>query len=91
MRADVPLVLAAYKDNQRCTRLEQLSGRVIPLPAGNVAEGAVELANQRPAQRRMAPIQIEKLDTSLAAEDVMETVQTGTFGFTVVEQPIAEY
>ncbi len=38
----------------------------------------------------MAPIRIEKLDASLAVEDVMEMVQAGILGFTVVEQPIAE-
>ena len=51
---------------------------------------AIELVNQRLAQRRMAPIRIEKLDASLAVEDVMEMVQAGILGFTVVEQPIAE-
>ena len=76
--------------NRRYTRLEQLSGRTIPLPAGSAAEGAIELVNQRLAQRRMAPIRIEKLDASLAVEDVMEMVQAGILGFTVVEQPIAE-
>ncbi len=45
--------------NRRYTRLEQLSGRTIPLPAGSAAEGAIELVNQRLAQRRMAPIRIE--------------------------------
>lgn len=34
VRADVPLVLVARKGNRRYTRLEQLSGRTIPLPAG---------------------------------------------------------
>lgn len=57
---------------------------------GSAAEGAIELVNQRLAQRRMAPIRIEKLDASLAVEDVMEMVQAGILGFTVVEQPIAE-
>lgn len=90
VRADVPLVLVARKGNRRYTRLEQLSGRTIPLPAGSAAEGAIELVNQRLAQRRMAPIRIEKLDASLAVEDVMEMVQAGILGFTVVEQPIAE-
>ncbi|MGV8373342.1 transglycosylase SLT domain-containing protein, partial [Pseudomonas aeruginosa] len=33
---------------------------------------------------------IEKLDASMAVEDVMEMVQAGILGFTVVEQPIAE-
>ncbi|MBF3109152.1 lytic transglycosylase F, partial [Pseudomonas aeruginosa] len=80
----------ARKGNRRYTRLEQLSGRTIPLPAGSAAEGAIELVNQRLAQRRMAPIRIEKLDASLAVEDVMEMVQAGILGFTVVEQPIAE-
>ena len=90
VRADVPLVLVARKGNRRYTRLEQLSGRTLPLPAGSAAEGAIELVNQRLAQRRMAPIRIEKLDASLAVEDVMEMVQAGILGFTVVEQPIAE-
>lgn len=38
----------------------------------------------------MAPIRIERLDPSLAVEDVMEMVQAGILGFSVVEQPIAE-
>ncbi|MBG6619247.1 lytic transglycosylase F, partial [Pseudomonas aeruginosa] len=76
VRADVPLVLVARKGNRRYTRLEQLSGRTIPLPAGSAAEGAIELVNQRLAQRRMAPIRIEKLDASLAVEDVMAVEYT---------------
>ncbi|MFO5842594.1 hypothetical protein ACLBPJ_30055, partial [Klebsiella pneumoniae] len=52
-------------------------------PDGSAAEGAIELVNQRLAQRRMPPIRIEKLDASLAVEDVMEMVQAGYLVFTL--------
>ena len=66
-----------------------MSGRTIPLPAGSAAEGAIELVNQRLAQRRMAPIRIESW-TLPGRRGCDGNGQAGILGFTVVEQPIAE-
>ena len=71
------------------TRLEQLSGRTIPLPAGSAAERH-RTGQPAPGATPHGTDPDRKLDASLAVEDVMEMVQAGILGFTVVEQPIAE-
>ncbi len=88
--ADVPLVLVGARGQRSFKQPEQLSGRTLSLPAGSVADVAVQRLNQRLALRKLAPVRIEWADPSLAVEDVMEMVQAGIYPLTVVEQPIAE-
>jgi len=86
----VPLVIVARKGNRRYQRLEDLSGRVLLLPVGSAVPAAVAKLNQRLASQGREPLDIEMADASLAAEDVLEMVNSGLFLLTAVELPIAE-
>lgn len=88
--ANVPFVLVSGKGARRYVRVEQLAGKTLALPNGSAAGAAIERVNQKLALRKMAPIDIEWVDPSLAVEDVMEMVQAGIYPLTVVELPIAE-
>ncbi|BCD87598.1 lytic transglycosylase F [Pseudomonas solani] len=90
IRRHVPLLLVSRSGDRRYQRLEQLAGRSIALPAGSAAAEALRRVNQQLAERKLAPIVIEWVDSSLAVEDVLEMVQAGIFPLTAVEQPIAE-
>src|SRR5690606_27801497 len=90
LRKDVPLVLVSRQGQRRYQRLEQLSGRSIALPVGSAAGEALRQVNERLAGRKLAPIVIEWVDSTLAVEDVLEMVQAGIYPLTAVEQPIAE-
>ena len=86
----VPLVIVARKGNRRYQRLEDLSGRVLLLPVGSAAPAAVKKLNLQLAKRGRAPLEIEMADPSLAAEDVLEMINSGMHLLTAVELPIAE-
>lgn len=86
----VPLVIVARKGNRRYQRLEDLSGRVLVLPAGSAVPAAVARLNQRLSSQGREPLNIEMADASLAAEDVLEMVNSGLYLLTAVELPIAE-
>lgn len=86
----VPLVIVARKGNRRYQRLEDLSGRVLLLPVGSAVPTAVARLNLRLSQQGRAPLEIEMADPSLAAEDVLEMVNSGMHLLTAVELPIAE-
>ena len=88
--SNIPLVLVGIKGERRYTRLEQLSGKTLALPAGSAAGDAVSQINQKLALHKLPPVNIEWVDPSLAVEDVLEMVQGGIFHLTIVEQPIAE-
>ncbi|MFW3899533.1 transglycosylase SLT domain-containing protein [Pseudomonas bharatica] len=88
--AQVPLVLVGRRGERSYSRIEQLSGHTLTLPAGSAAGDTLHEINQRLALRKHAPIRIEWIDPSLATEDVLEMVQGGILPLTVVEQPIAE-
>jgi len=88
--AHVPLVLVGRKGERSYSKVEQLSGRTLVLPAGSAAGDTLHELNQRLALRKHAPIKVEWIDPSLAVEDVLEMVQGGILPLTVVEQPIAE-
>jgi membrane-bound lytic murein transglycosylase MltF len=88
--SNIPLVLVGIKGERRYTRLEQLSGKTLALPAGSAAGDAVSQINQKLALHKLPPVIIEWVDPSLAVEDVLEMVQGGIFHLTIVEQPIAE-
>ncbi|BAN49043.1 transglycosylase SLT domain-containing protein [Metapseudomonas resinovorans] len=90
LRKDVPIVLVSRQGQRRYQRLEQLSGRSIALPVGSAAGDALRQVNERLAARKLAPIVIEWVDSTLAVEDVLEMVQAGIYPLTAVEQPIAE-
>lgn len=85
-----PMILVGGKGTRSFTRVEQLAGHTVALPAGSAAGGAIEAINDKLAQRRLRPIQVEWVDASLAVEDVLEMVQAGIYPLTAVEQPIAE-
>ncbi len=87
---DVPLVLVGAKGERRYSRVEQLAGKTIALPAGSAAGDAVHAINQKLVSRRLAPIRVEWADPSLAVEDVLEMVQAGIYPLTIVERPIAQ-
>ncbi|EIK94888.1 putative transglycosylase [Pseudomonas sp. M47T1] len=87
---DVPLVLVGAKGERRYSRVEQLAGKTVTLPAGSAAGDALHAINQKLALRKLAPIQVEWADPSLAVEDVLEMVQAGIFPMTIVERPIAQ-
>lgn len=86
----VPLVIVARKGNRRYQRLEDLSGRVLLLPAGSAVPTAVARLNQRLTSQGREPLEIEMADPSLAVEDVLEMVNAGLYLLTAVELPIAE-
>lgn len=88
--SNVPLVLVGIKGQRRYTRVEQLSGKTLALPTGSAAGEVVSQLNQKLALHKLAPINIEWVDPTLAVEDVLEMVQGGIFHLTIVEQPIAE-
>ncbi|UVM03654.1 transglycosylase SLT domain-containing protein [Pseudomonas laurylsulfatiphila] len=88
--SNIPLVLVGIKGERRYTRLEQLSGKTLALPAGSAAGDAISQINQKLALHKLPPVDIEWVDPSLAVEDVLEMVQGGIFHLTIVEQPIAE-
>ncbi|MBU6957363.1 transglycosylase SLT domain-containing protein [Pseudomonas sp. CVAP len=88
--ANVPLLLVGIKGERRYTRLEQLSGKTLALPAGSTAGEAINQINQKLALNKQPPVKVEWVDPSLAVEDVLEMVQGGIFHLTIVEQPIAE-
>ncbi|PBJ04329.1 MULTISPECIES: transglycosylase SLT domain-containing protein [unclassified Pseudomonas] len=88
--SNIPLVLVGIKGERRYTRLEQLSGKTLALPAGSAAGDAVSQINQKLALHKLPPVNVEWVDPSLAVEDVLEMVQGGIFHLTIVEQPIAE-
>ncbi|MGE8097878.1 transglycosylase SLT domain-containing protein [Pseudomonas fluorescens] len=88
--ASVPLLLVGIKGERRYTRLEQLSGKTLALPAGSTAGEAINQINQKLALHKLPPVKVEWVDPSLAVEDVLEMVQGGIFHLTIVEQPIAE-
>lgn len=88
--ANVPLLLVGIKGERRYTRLEQLSGKTLALPAGSTAGEAINQINQKLALHKLPPVKVEWVDPSLAVEDVLEMVQGGIFHLTIVEQPIAE-
>jgi len=88
--SNIPLVLVGIKGERRYTRLEQLSGKTLALPAGSAAGDAISQINQKLALHKLPPVNIEWVDPSLAVEDVLEMVQGGIFHLTIVEQPIAE-
>ncbi len=88
--SNVPLLLVGIKGERRFTRLEQLSGKTLALPAGSAAGESINPINQKLALHKLPPIKIEWVDPSLAVEDVLEMVQGGIFHLTIVEQPIAE-
>lgn len=88
--ASVPLLLVGIKGERRYTRLEQLSGKTLALPAGSAAGEAINQINQKLALHKQPPVKVEWVDPSLAVEDVLEMVQGGIFHLTIVEQPIAE-
>lgn len=88
--SNIPLVLVGIKGERRYTRLEQLSGKTLALPAGSAAGDAVSQINQKLALHKLPPVTIEWVDPSLAVEDVLEMVQGGIYHLTIVEQPIAE-
>jgi membrane-bound lytic murein transglycosylase MltF len=85
-----PLIVVGNKGERTFTRIEQLAGRTLALPAGSAAGEAIKAVNATLAQRRMRPVQVEWVDASLAVEDVLEMVQAGIYSYTAVEQPIAE-
>lgn len=85
-----PLILVGNKGERSYTRIEQLSGRTLALPAGSAAGEAIKALNDKLAQRRLRPVQVEWVDASLAVEDVLEMVQAGIYPYTAVEQSIAE-
>ncbi|CAD5108751.1 MltF family protein [Zestomonas carbonaria] len=89
-RSNVPLVVVSRQGNRRYQNLEQLAGRSLLLPAGSAVGEALRGVNQKLAQRKLEPMAIEWVDSSLAVEDVLEMVQAGIFPRTAVEQPIAE-
>ena len=88
--AQVPMVLVTRQGTRRYRRLEQLAGRNLTLPRGSAAAEAVRQLNQQLGQRKLAPLLIEWVDSSLAVEDVLEMVQAGIYPVSAVEQPIAE-
>ncbi|WP_460120577.1 MltF family protein [Pseudomonas sp. H3_G09] len=88
--SNVPLVLVGIKGQRRYTKVEQLSGKTLALPTGSAAGEVVSQLNQKLALHKLAPINIEWVDPTLAVEDVLEMVQGGIFHLTIVEQPIAE-
>jgi membrane-bound lytic murein transglycosylase MltF len=88
--SNIPLVLVGIKGERRYTKLEQLSGKTLALPAGSAAGDAVSQINQKLALHKLPPVTIEWVDPTLAVEDVLEMVQGGIFHLTIVEQPIAE-
>ncbi|NRH29178.1 transglycosylase SLT domain-containing protein [Pseudomonas sp. MS19] len=90
IRENVLVVLVGRVGDRRYTRLEQLSGRSIALPAGSVAGTAIQALNSTLLMKKMAPIVIEWVDPTLAVEDVLEMVQAGIFNVTAVELPIAQ-
>ncbi|WP_455924741.1 transglycosylase SLT domain-containing protein [Pseudomonas putida] len=87
---DVPLVLVGARGARRYSRVEQLAGKTVILPAGSAAGDALHAANQTLAQHKLLPIKIEWADPSLGVEDVLEMVQAGIYPMTVVERPIAQ-
>ena len=87
--ADTSLVLVGLRGERRYTRLEQLSGKTLALPAGSAAGEAVQRFNERLQARKLAPIKVEWVDPSLAVEDVLEMVNAKVYHLTLVEQPIA--
>lgn len=86
----VPLVIVARKGNRRYQRLEDLSGRVLLLPVGSAVPAAVSTLNQRLKSMGREPLSIETADASLAAEDVLELVNSGLYLLTAMELPVAE-
>ena len=88
--SNVPLLLVGIKGERRFTRLEQLSGRTVALATGSAAGEAINQINQKLALHKLPPVKVERVDPSLAVEDVLEMVQGGIFHLTIVEQPIAE-
>lgn len=90
IQAKVPLVLVSRQGARRYQRLEQLAGKTLALPTGSAAGQAVLKVNKRLAERKLAPIEIEWVDPSLAVEDVLEMVHAGIYSLSVVELPIAE-
>lgn len=90
LQGEAPLVLVGQKGARHLARVEQLSGHSVALASGSAAGDAINALNRRLAQHRQAPVKIEWVDPSLAAEDVLEMVQAGIYPQTVVERPIAE-
>jgi membrane-bound lytic murein transglycosylase MltF len=88
--SNTPLVVVSKSGQLRYKRLDQLSGRRITLPAGSAAEPALRELNAQLAKRKLKPVELEWVDSSLGVEDVLEMVSAGIFTLTIVEQPIAE-
>ncbi|MGL4315313.1 MAG: transglycosylase SLT domain-containing protein [Pseudomonas sp.] len=90
IRSDVPIVVVGNRGNRHYRKLDEMSGKVLVLPRGSAASEALREVNQRLAERKQAPIDVQWADPSLAVEDVLEMVQAGVYPWTAVEQPIAE-
>jgi membrane-bound lytic murein transglycosylase MltF len=90
LMANTALVIVSRAGQRRYTRLDQLSGRRLTLPAGSAAEPALRELNAQLVKRKLKPVELEWVDPSLGVEDVLEMISAGIFSLTVVEQPIAE-
>lgn len=88
--ASTVLVLVQPRKHRAVTHLDQLAGKHVVLVAGSAAQEAVNQANAQLAARHKAPMVVEWADSTLGVEDVLDMVSAGVYGFTLVEQPIAE-
>ena len=86
----VSMILVGAQGARTFSRVEQLAGHTLALPAGSAAGEAIQALNERLMHKRLRPVQVEWVDPSLAVEDVLEMVQAGIYPLTAVEQPIAE-
>ncbi|WP_213877557.1 transglycosylase SLT domain-containing protein [Pseudomonas sp. dw_358] len=90
VQGEASLVLVGEKGGRHLGRVEQLSGHTVTLARGSAAGEAIAVLNGKLLAHRQAPVKIEWVDPSLAAEDVLDMVQAGIYPQTVVERSIAE-
>ncbi len=82
---DVSELVVVHKDRPPVKRLEDLAGRKVYVLRGSSYLEHLEALNEKFIDRGLQPIQIEPADEQLRSEDILELVNAGVVGITVVD------
>ena len=82
---DVNELVVVHKDQQPVKRLEDLAGREVYVLRGSSYLEHLEALNEKFIDQGLQPIHIEPADERLRSEDILELVNAGVVGITVVD------
>lgn len=71
--------------------LSDLSGRVVHVRASSSFRESLEELNERFAAQGLEPVEVVALDEHLQSEDVLELVNAGAIGITVIDSHIGKF